>query len=77
MRYFAAVSGATLLGNAKAQFVFKLSSLAFTKSTPPGVDARSIMGVFSLDLSKPREAVIYSEDKEELDRFEEVMKFFL
>lgn len=41
------------------------------------VDAKSIMGVFSLDLSKPIEAVIYSEDKEELDRFEEVMKIFL
>jgi len=35
------------------------------------IDAKSIMGIFSLDLSKPIEINIYSEDKNILKQLEE------
>ena len=40
------------------------------------VDAKSLMGVFTIDLSLPVEVVIYSEDEEEIERFNEVMEEF-
>lgn len=39
-------------------------------------DAKSIMGVFSFDLTKPVDIVIHSKDEDELKRFEEIMKKF-
>lgn len=38
------------------------------------INAKSIMGIFSLDLSKPIEVVIDSDNKAEINRFVEVMK---
>lgn len=38
------------------------------------VDAKSIMGLFSLDLSNPVEVIIHSDDNEELKRFVEAIK---
>ena len=38
------------------------------------IDAKSIMGLFSLDLSKPMPIVIHSDDDSELERFAEKMK---
>ena len=38
------------------------------------IDAKSIMGIFSLDLSKPIEVVIDSDNEAEINRFAEVMK---
>lgn len=38
------------------------------------IDAKSIMGLFSLDLSKPIEIIIHSDSDSELERFAEVMK---
>lgn len=40
------------------------------------VDAKSIMGVFSLDLSKNLVVRINSNDREEINKFYEVMKEF-
>lgn len=40
------------------------------------VDAKSLMGVFTIDLSLPVDVVIYSEDEEEIERFNEVMEEF-
>ena len=40
-------------------------------------DAKSIMGVFSFDLSKPVTVEIISDDKEEIKRFNEVLKEFM
>lgn len=37
-------------------------------------DAKSIMGLFSLDLSNPVEVVIHSDNEEELKRFAEAIK---
>ena len=37
-------------------------------------DAKSIMGLFSYDLSKPVDIVIHSDDEEELKRFAEAIK---
>lgn len=37
-------------------------------------DAKSIMGIFSFDISKPTDIVIHSDDQDELIRFEEVIK---
>lgn len=34
------------------------------------IDAKSLMGIFSLDLSKPIEFVIHSDDNSLLDKFE-------
>ena len=38
------------------------------------IDAKSLMGLMSLDLSKPLDLVLHSYDEEEISRFEEVMK---
>ena len=38
------------------------------------IDAKSIMGLFSLDLSKPIEIKIHSDNISELENFAEVMK---
>ena len=40
------------------------------------INAKSIMGLVTLDLSKPLEITIYSEDEVEIQRFEEAMKNF-
>ena len=40
------------------------------------VDAKSLMGVFTIDLSLPVDVVIYSEDEEEIERFNRVMEEF-
>lgn len=40
------------------------------------IDAKSVMGVFSLDLSKPVDVVIHSDNEEEINRFIEAMKKF-
>ena len=40
------------------------------------IDAKSIMGIFSLDLSKPVDVVIHSDNEEEINRFIEAMKKF-
>lgn len=39
-------------------------------------DAKSIMGIFSFDLTKPVDVLIHSDDENELMKFEEVMKAF-
>lgn len=38
------------------------------------IDGRSIMGLFSLDLSKPIDVILHSEDEKEISRFIEAMK---
>lgn len=40
------------------------------------IDAKSIMGIFSLDLSKPINVVIHSHNEDEIVRFYDVMKEF-
>ena len=40
------------------------------------IDAKSIMGIFSLDLSKPIDVVIHSHNEDEIVRFYGVMKEF-
>jgi phosphotransferase system HPr-like phosphotransfer protein len=35
------------------------------------IDAKSIMGIFSLDLSKPLQLMIHSDDKEVLNRLKD------
>lgn len=39
-------------------------------------DAKSLLAIFSYDLSKPVEIVIHSDDEEEIRRFNEVMEEF-
>lgn len=41
------------------------------------VDAKSILGIFSLDLSKPLELEIHSDDAVEIDKFLEEIKNFI
>mgnify|MGYP000024315474 FL=1 len=41
------------------------------------VDAKSILGIFSLDLSKPVELEIFSEDEETISKFMEDIKPYL
>lgn len=41
------------------------------------VDAKSIMGIFSLDILKPLTVIIHSEDEEEINKFNEIMEEFL
>ena len=41
------------------------------------VDAKSIMGVFSFDLSELVEVQLISDDEEEIRRFNEVIKEFM
>jgi len=38
------------------------------------VDAKSIMGLFSLNLSKPVDVIFYSDDEFELEKFAVIMK---
>lgn len=40
------------------------------------VDAKSIVGIFTLDLSKPITVVLHSDNIEEVKRFNEVMEEF-
>lgn len=40
------------------------------------VDAKSIVGIFTLDLSKPITVVIHSDDEEEIERFNKAMEEF-
>lgn len=40
------------------------------------IDAKSIMGIFTLDLSKSIDVVIHSEDEYEIAKFNEIMKEF-
>lgn len=40
------------------------------------VDAKSIVGIFTLDLSKPITVVLHSDNEEETKRFTEVMEEF-
>lgn len=40
------------------------------------VDAKSIMGIFSLDILKPLTVIIHSEDEEEISKFNEIMEEF-
>lgn len=40
------------------------------------VDAKSVVGIFTLDLSKPIEIVIHSDDEKEIKKFNEVMNEF-
>lgn len=41
------------------------------------VDAKSIMGIFSLDILKPLTVIIHSEDEEEINKFNEIMEEFI
>lgn len=38
------------------------------------INAKSLMGMFSLDLSKPVDIIIYSKNEEEISRFKEIIK---
>ena len=38
------------------------------------IDAKSTIGIFTLDLSSPVDVVIHSDDEDEIRRFNEVMK---
>ena len=40
------------------------------------IDANSIMGIFSLDLSKPIDIVIHSDNKEDVEKFNALVKNF-
>lgn len=40
------------------------------------IDAKSVIGLFSVDLSKPLEVIFHSENEEEINKFLEVMKNF-
>ena len=41
------------------------------------IDAKSTIGIFTLDLSAPVDVVIHSEDEDEIRRFNEVMEAFV
>lgn len=38
------------------------------------IDAKSIMGMFSIDLSQSVDILIYSDNERELEKFKEIMK---
>ncbi len=40
------------------------------------IDGKSLMGLFTLDLSKPVDVVLWSDDRNDIERFNEVMKEF-
>lgn len=40
------------------------------------IDGKSLMGLFTMDLSQPINVELYSDDKEEINRFNEAMKEF-
>ena len=41
------------------------------------IDAKSTIGIFTLDLSAPVDVVIHSDDEDEIRRFNEVMEAFI
>ena len=41
------------------------------------IDAKSLIGIYTLDLSKPINVVIHSDDEKEIIRFNEAMKEFM
>ena len=41
------------------------------------IDAKSTIGIFTLDLSAPVDVVIHSNDEDEVRRFNEVMEEFI
>ena len=41
------------------------------------IDAKSTIGIFTLDLSAPVDVVIHSDDEDEIRRFNEVMEAFV
>ena len=41
------------------------------------IDAKSTIGIFTLDLSSPVDVVIHSDNDEEIRRFNEVMEEFI
>ena len=41
------------------------------------IDAKSTIGIFTLDLSSPVDVVIHSDDEDEIRRFKEVMEAFV
>ena len=41
------------------------------------IDAKSTIGIFTLDLSSPVDVVIHSDDEDEIRRFNEVMEVFV
>ena len=41
------------------------------------IDAKSTIGIFTLDLSSPVDVVIHSDNHEEIRRFNEVMEAFI
>ena len=41
------------------------------------IDAKSTIGIFTLDLSAPIDVVIHSDDEDEIRRFNEVMEEFV
>ena len=41
------------------------------------IDAKSTIGIFTLDLSAPVDVVIHSNDEDEIRRFNEVMEAFI
>ncbi len=62
------------------EFVNILSKYSFDMDLRSGkylVDAKSILGIFSLDLSKPVELELLTEDTEETDKFMADIKPFI
>lgn len=41
------------------------------------IDGKSLLAIFTLDLSQPIDVILHSDDKEEINRFNEVMKEFM
>ena len=41
------------------------------------IDAKSTIGIFTLDLSAPVDVIIHSDDEDEIRRFNEVMEAFV
>lgn len=41
------------------------------------IDAKSLIGIYTLDLSKPINVVIHSDDEEEIIRFNNIMEEFM
>ena len=41
------------------------------------IDAKSTIGIFTLDLSSPVDVIIHSDNEDEIKRFNEVMKAFI
>ena len=41
------------------------------------IDAKSTIGIFTLDVSSPVDVVIHSDDEDEIRRFNEVMEAFV